>query len=73
MSEVQTVKIDPDGKYVLLVEAEDPDNRLVEQLRLGEEILNKWWRGDKKFITFRVSGNIKVKFEKVGGEEVTGE
>jgi hypothetical protein len=74
VSEVQSVRIDEEGRYIILVRYPDGDSVDFVQtsLKLAHEQLRKWWEGDDKFLLLAVGNGVEVRFERVD-KEVTEE
>ena len=62
-----THKIDPEGKYIFIIEYED-GNREVEDVSGFSEKLREWWYSDESFIIIAPYGGMKVRIEKVSDE-----
>ena len=64
---METIKIDEDGRYVLVVES----SYSLRQAQLEEvsEMLREWWNGDDKFYILAIGEDIKVRFERLEKDE----
>jgi hypothetical protein len=58
---MQSFKIDPDGKYLLIVEGEPSLPNVVE---ITTE-LNNWWESDEKFCIVEAGPYRKVRVERL--------
>lgn len=60
---METIKIDEDGKYVLVVEANHA--LLQSQVDEGQKRLQDWWNGEDKFYILAIGEDVKVRFERL--------
>jgi hypothetical protein len=60
---MQTIKIDPDGKYVLLIHGGVSLSH-HETMRI-QEALNIWWKGEEKFLVISPGSGCEVRIERV--------
>ena len=61
---IETIPIDPEGRYVLLLKGVD-DTKVAERL---QEHLLAWWESDRPFTILSLSKDIDLRFERVGPE-----
>ena len=64
---METIKIDEDGKYVLVVE--NAGHVPLEQLNRIGKYLNEWWKEETKFFILDVTEGVKVRFERLEKDE----
>jgi hypothetical protein len=60
-------KIDPEGKYVIIIDYEDGERR-VEDVSAFAERLGDWWNSEEPFIIFAPYGGMNIRFERVDTE-----
>lgn len=64
---METIKIDEDGKYVLVVKA---DHSLSQrQIEEASEMLQEWWNSGGKFYILAIGKDVKVRFERLEKDE----
>ena len=58
---METIKIDPDGKYLLIITGER-----AKEIDIGHtaDYLNEWWRSRKKFCIIS-TGEFEVRVERL--------
>jgi hypothetical protein len=65
---IQTIKIDEDGKYVLTIKFPSDYDRAVGD-KITQAIgnrMNEWWKSDEKFMMFGLwEGGPTIKIERV--------
>ena len=65
---METIKIDEDGRYVLLVE--EAGHISLHRLDLIGKMLNEWWKEDEhKFFIVELDEKVKVRFERLEKDE----
>lgn len=66
-NEVQTIKIDEEGRYMLFVKY--PDKTHLPEIRNGTEILRDmirlWWQGKEKFLLVPFVGDVEIRLERM--------
>jgi len=65
---VQTIPIDPDGKYIFIIEDTERNIESAEIERLKEDLQAFQQSEGEKFFIIALWGNVKVKVEKIGGK-----
>lgn len=67
MSDMQVISIDPQGRYVFLIEEQLPE---AEVARITERI-DEWWKSDRAFM---VAAGRNIKLQRLDGtlEEESG-
>ncbi len=58
---IQTIKIDEDGKYLIIVE--DTDN--IKDLQRLSQVLREWWNSNEKFLVLSPFGEAKIRLERM--------
>ena len=64
---METIKIDEDGKYVLVVESNH--SLLQTQIEEVSEVLQDWWNSEDKFYILAIGEDIRVRFERLEKDE----
>jgi hypothetical protein len=60
-------KIDPEGKYVIIIDYNDGERELEDASGFVEQ-LGEWWHSDEPFLVIAPYNGMKVRIERVDSE-----
>jgi hypothetical protein len=64
-----THKIDPEGKYIIIIDYNGGERELEDASRFAEQ-LGEWWNSDEPFIVIAPYNGMKVRVEKIDVPEL---
>jgi len=64
---MEAIKIDEDGRYVMVVE--NAEHVSLDHLEAIGDAINNWWLGSNKFFIVELTEGVKVKFERVDKDD----
>lgn len=64
----ETIKIDPDGKYIIILEFEDENKISYDYVERVTKVLQEWWNNpqDKFFVIYNnLKDGTRIRLERV--------